>query len=174
VLTAGTVPGMTAAADVAAWFAARVPAGWFDGELDVRVDRDEILVVGPLDVPTGDGPRAVEIAVQGFREGTRDARTAIALDAERLFERKVSWGVEADGRRLLFSHLALPVMTRLRMAERSVLDVLVDASVARSRADALAWCVRLVGQHEADWIADLKEALVAVAEVREAGPEAAG
>jgi hypothetical protein len=165
---------MTAAADVAAWFAARVPPGWFEGPLEVRVDRDEVLVVGPLDVPGAEGPRAVEIAVQGFREGTRDARTSIALEAERLFERKVSWGVEVDGRRLLFSHLALPVMTRLRMAERSVLDVLVDASVARSRADALAWCVRLVGRHEADWIAELREALVTVAQVRDAGPGATG
>ena len=48
----------------------------------------------------------------------------------------------------LFTHVAAPVMTRLRQPERLVLDTLVDAGVARSRADALAWCVRLVGQHE--------------------------
>ena len=37
-------------------------------------------------------------------------------------------------------------MTRLRMQERHVLDTLVDASVARSRSEALAWCVRLVAR----------------------------
>jgi hypothetical protein len=57
------------------------------------------------------------------------------------------------------------------MQERAVLDTLVDASVARSRSDALAWCVRLVGQHEEDWIAKLREALVHVAKVRNEGPE---
>ena len=43
-------------------------------------------------------------------------------------------------------------MTRLRQPQRMVLDTLVDAGVARSRSDALAWCVRLVGQHEDDWL----------------------
>ena len=43
-------------------------------------------------------------------------------------------------------------MTRLRQPQRLVLDTLVDAGVARSRSDALAWCVRLVGQHEEDWL----------------------
>ena len=49
-------------------------------------------------------------------------------------------------------------MTRLRQPQRQVLDTLVDAGVARSRADALAWCVRLVGQHEDDWLGELREA----------------
>ena len=43
-----------------------------------------------------------------------------------------------------------PVMTRLRQPERLVLDTLVDAGVARSRSDALAWAVRLVGEHADD------------------------
>ena len=51
-----------------------------------------------------------------------------------------------------------------------MLDTLVDASVARSRSDALAWCVKLVGQHEEDWIGKLREALVEVAKVRGEGP----
>jgi len=54
--------------------------------------------------------------------------------------------------------------------ERAVLDVLVDASVARSRSDALAWCVRLVGQHESDWLRELEGALTSVAKVRSSGP----
>lgn len=68
--------------------------------------------------------------------------------------------------------LAAPVMTRLRQPQRLVLDTLVDAGVARSRADALAWCVRLVGQHEGDWLAELREAMTHVADVRSRGPAA--
>jgi hypothetical protein len=61
-------------------------------------------------------------------------------------------------------------MTRLRMSERSILDTLVAGGVARSRSEALAWCVRLVGQHQADWINGLREALIKVDEVRSKGP----
>jgi hypothetical protein len=64
----------------------------------------------------------------------------------------------------------MPVMTRLRMHERSVLDTLVDSGVARSRSEALAWCVRLVGKHQADWIEELREALVGVEAARAKGP----
>ena len=70
----------------------------------------------------------------------------------------------------MFTTISVPVMTRLRQSERLVLDTLVDAGVARSRSDALAWCVRLVGQHEDSWLADLREALRHVEEVRSAGP----
>ena len=61
-------------------------------------------------------------------------------------------------------------MTRLRLDERRVLDTLVDAGVARSRSHALAWCVRLVSDHEGDWIEQLREALVHVEKVRGEGP----
>jgi hypothetical protein len=53
-----------------------------------------------------------------------------------------------------------------------VLDTLVDAGVARSRSEALAWCVRLVGEHEDDWLAELRQAMSHVAEVRAKGPAA--
>jgi len=62
-------------------------------------------------------------------------------------------------------------MTRLRMNERRILDTLVDAGVARSRSEALAWCVRLVRDHEGDWIEQLRAALVQVEAVRSEGPE---
>lgn len=73
---------------------------------------------------------------------------------------------------MLWTHVSAPVMTRLRQPERIVLDTLVDAGVARSRSDALGWCVRLVGQHERDWIARLREAMDSVAQVRAEGPAA--
>jgi hypothetical protein len=94
----------------------------------------------------------------------------VAQEAERRFGRRVSWGASVGSERRLFTTLSIPVMTRLRLPERQVLDTLVGAGVARSRSDALAWCVRLVGKHEADWIAELREALVRVGELRRKGP----
>jgi hypothetical protein len=107
-----------------------------------------------------------------FREETRDARIEIAREAEHTFGRKVSWGVVCDNRKVMFTTLSIPVMTRLRQSERRVLDTLVDAGVARSRSDALAWCVRLVGEHEDSWLSDLREALRHVEQVRAEGPQA--
>ena len=95
---------------------------------------------------------------------------AIATEAEHRFDRKVSWSVRWGGARFDFTTLAVPVMTRLRMDERAVLDTLLDAGVARSRSEALAWCVRLVQRNEADWIGALRDALVHVERTREEGP----
>lgn len=108
--------------------------------------------------------------IESFREESRDKRVRIAREAEHAFRRKVYWGVRLGDDEVLFTHLAAPAMTRLRMAERKVLDTLVDAGSARSRSDALAWCVRLVGQHEGDWLQELREALKRVHEVRQQGP----
>lgn len=105
--------------------------------------------------------------MEQFREETRAARMQIADAAEERFGRKVAWGVDCGGERLVFTSLSVPVMTRLRMNERAVLDTLVDASVARSRSEALAWCVRLVSEHETDWIEQLREALKHVEKVRD-------
>jgi hypothetical protein len=161
------------------WFAGRLPDGWFTGPPEVTYDREEVLVLGSIPPPdlggdADDDARAAAIAsrVEAFREETRAARMAIADAAEARFGRKVAWGVECGGVREVFTSLSVPVMTRLRMQERAVLDTLVDASVARSRSDALAWCVRLVGQHQDEWIAKLRDALVAVKQVRAEGPAA--
>jgi hypothetical protein len=107
-----------------------------------------------------------------FREETRDARIEVAREVEQMFGRKVSWGVFSAGEKVMFTTLSAPVMTRLRQSERRVLDTLVDAGVARSRSDALAWCVRLVGEHEESWLGELREALRQVEHVRAAGPQA--
>ena len=64
------------------------------------------------------------------------------------------------------------MITRLRQPQRQVLDTLFDAGVARSRSEALGWCVRLVGQHADDWLTELREAMTAVADVRAKGPAA--
>ena len=72
----------------------------------------------------------------------------------------------------MFTRLTVPVMTRLQQPQRQVLDTLVEAGVARSRSDALAWCVRLVAQHEADWLAELNEAMGGLRAARAKGPAA--
>lgn len=161
------------------WFAGRLPDGLFEELADVTVDREEITVIGriPGPRPAGDASpaereAAVEGRIQEFRERTREARTAVARDAEHRFGRKVSWGVECDGRRALFTHVVAPVMTRLRQPERQVLDTLIDGGVARSRSEALAWCVRLVQRHTDDWLTELRESLEHVRRVRERGPDA--
>jgi hypothetical protein len=155
------------AGEVAAWLGRRLPEGWFAGPPEVTADADEILVVGTL--PDG-GEDPVERA-RRFREETREPRVLLAAQLERRFRRKVSWGVDCGDERLLFTTLNVPVMTRLRLPERRVLDTLIDAGVARSRSDAIAWCVRLVGAHEADWIRELRSALVAVKKIRAQGPD---
>jgi hypothetical protein len=163
--------------DAAGWFAGRLPDGWFEGPPEVSVDRDEIIVVGRLAPVTveGDDPAAVAAAEAGrisrFREETRDERIGIAREAEHKYGRKVAWGAEAGGTRQLFTTLSAPVMTRLRQPERKVLDTLVDAGVARSRSEALAWCVRLVGEHAESWLDDLRNAMSAVDRLRAHGPD---
>jgi hypothetical protein len=156
------------------WFAGRLPAEWFTGEPDVTHDRDEIVVVGTLAEPEVADPGVASAArqgrIQGFREDTRQLRMRIADEAEARFARKVAWGVRCGDEEEIFTNLSVPVMTRLRLPERRVLDTLVDAGVARSRSHALAWCVRLVGEHEGDWIDQLREALVLVQKVRDEGP----
>ena len=62
-------------------------------------------------------------------------------------------------------------MTRLRQQERQVLDTLVDAGVARSRSDALAWSVKLVGEHSEEWLTKLRDAMRNVDDLRSEGPQ---
>ena len=159
---------------VAAWFTGRLPDDWFE-DVEVLADRDEILVVGTLSPPESDDDDAAEAEagrISRFREQTRSERIAIAREAEGRYSRKVAWGAQAGGTRTIFTNLSVPVMTRLRLSERQVLDTLIDSGIARSRSEALSWCVKLVGSKADTWLADLRRAMQAVQEVREAGPAA--
>ena len=159
------------AGDAQDWFVGRLPGDWFDGAAVVEVDREEIVVTGNLPKPESDNPAAVEGRIARFRETSREMRMKIADEAESRYGRKVAWGVTVDGDTTLFTHLAVPVMTRLRQPERKVLDTLVDAGVARSRADALVWAVRLTGEHIDPWLAELREAMSKVDDLRSEGPK---
>ena len=168
---------------VAGWFAGRLPEEWRSVPAEITIDREEITV--RLTIPDvelqGDASEAARSEARAgrakaLREETRGQRMEIAREAEHRYDAKVSWGVTVgqgeEQHRELWTHVAAPVMTRLRQPQRMVLDTLVDAGVARSRSDALAWCVRLVGQHEDDWLTELRDAMTAVADVRAKGPAA--
>jgi hypothetical protein len=166
--------------DITAWLTGRLPEEWFTEAPSVTVDRDEITIVGSLVAPddaSGAAPEVRAEAEQGriarFREQTREQRIQVARETEHRFGRKVAWGARCGGTETLFTTIAVPVMTRLRQSDRVVLDTLVDAGVARSRSHALAWCVRLVGQHSGDWLAELRTALTDVERLRDAGPDGA-
>jgi hypothetical protein len=166
--------------EIQGWLSGRIPSGWFTSAPEVTVDREEILVVGETSPPdTGEGASseaqnaAREGRIKQFREDTRQQRMQIADEAERRFRRKVSWGARCGEASELFTHLALPMMTRLRIADRQTLDALVESGVARNRSQALAWCVRLVRQHQGDWLNELKSAMERVEQVRNEGPTVA-
>ncbi|GAA0729964.1 hypothetical protein [Dactylosporangium roseum] len=163
--------------DAPAWIGGALPDTWFHGPAEVTIDRDEILIVGRLSPPASaedaseaDRAAAEQGRIAGFRETTRDQRIGIAQQLERRYRRKVSWGVRVGDTRELFTTHSAPVMTRLRQSERQVLDTLVDSGVARSRSEALAWCVALVGQHADTWLRELREAMQSVDELRKRGP----
>lgn len=164
---------LPSADDAAEWLSGRLPEGWFVGTPEVTVDREEILVVGELPPVDGqsDSAAAAEGRITRFREQTRDERIGIAQQAQTRYGRKVSWGARIGEQRELFTHLAVPVMTRLRQPQRQVLDTLVDAGVARSRSEALAWSVALVGQHIEPWLADLRAKMAEVDKLRAQGPQ---
>lgn len=185
-MTTSTDPQST----IRGWLHGRLPAEWFTAVPEITIDREEITVVGRLAAPTPAAdaasdaaaePLAAESAAESaaaeagritqFREDTRDTRIRIARELEHRAGRKVAWGAECGDTRQLFTTLSVPVMTRLRQPERQVLDTLVGAGVARSRSDALAWCVKLVGQHSDTWLQELRDALGHVEEVRTRGPE---
>lgn len=160
------------------WLAGRLPESWFTGPPELVVDRDEITIVGTIDPPrvADDAPEAERSAaeqgrIKQFREDTREQRIRIASELEYRARRKVAWGAACGETRQLFTTLSSPVMTRLRQPERQVLDTLVDAGVARSRSEALSWCVRLVAKHADSWLADLRDAMQHVERVRAQGPD---
>src|SRR5690348_4869561 len=105
------------------WFSGRLPDEW--GTPEITVDREEITVVVTLSAPEGD--EAAQGRIARWREETREQRIGIAREAEHRYDRKVAWGAQVGETRVLFTNVAVPVMTRLRQPQRVVLDTLVDA-----------------------------------------------
>ncbi len=170
-------PEPASADDAAAWFAGRLPDDWFTEAPEITVDREEIVVIGELPALTEEFADEAALAaaqagrISRFREQTRDERIEIARQAEHRYGRKVAWGAKLGDTVELFTTLSVPVMTRLRQPERLILDTLVNAGVARSRSEALAWAVRLVGEHADAWLSELRDAMSKVDELRKEGPD---
>ena len=167
---------MAGQSEIRGWLGGRIPADWSSGGTpEVLVDANEILVIvrlADVEAPEGGDVDSSRLGrIQQYREETREDRVEIAQEAVAKYGRPVSWGAECGQIRQLFTHLSLPVMTRLRITDRQVLDALVDAGITRSRSHALAWCVRLVRQHQADWFQELREAMESVQRVRAQGPK---
>jgi len=167
--TVGNDDYMLTELQIEKWLSGRL-GDWFE-QVEVFVDREEITIMGRLTAQDTDDEMALVGRITRFREQTREERIGVARELEHATGKKVSWGVRCGDLERVFTRLSVPVMTRLKQDERAVLDTLVHASVARSRSEALAWCVRLVGQHEADWLAELREAMQGVREVAEQGPK---
>lgn len=167
-------PPSTTQQELSAWFAGNLPDDWFTEPAAVIFDRDEIVVTGALAMPKVDADADPSVAasarIGAFRETTREDRIAIAERAQATYERTVSWAVTCGDQDVAFTVASVPVMTRLHIEERQLLDTLIDAGVARSRSEALAWSVRLVADNESAWIADLRSAMTEVAELRKQGP----
>lgn len=159
---------LPSADDAQSWFEGRLPEAWFS-QVQVSTDREEIVVIGTLPDDMTDAAQA-EGRISRFREETRETRMQIADEAQARYGRKVSWGARSGEVGELFTHLSVPVMTRLRQPERQVLDTLVDAGVARSRSEALAWAVTLVGEHTESWLSGLRDAMAEVDKLRSQGP----
>ncbi|HEV3268023.1 MAG TPA: hypothetical protein VGZ68_06445 [Acidimicrobiales bacterium] len=168
---------MTSPEEISGWLVGRLPEGWFEQDPTVTIDNDEILIIGRLSAPAlGDevDPVAKAAAEEGritrFREETREERMTIAREGQHHFGRTISWGAQIGHTKQIFTNLSIPVMTRLRQPERTVLDTLVDSGVARSRSDALAWCVRLVATNTDEWLLNLRKAMESVETIRRQGP----
>lgn len=169
-----SAPPTTTTEELRAWFAGSLPDDWFVEPVDVVFDRDEIVVTGTLAAPKvqdgDDTSLAAEARIASFREDTREQRIAVALRAEQQFERRVSWAVSCGDDHRSFTRASVPVMSRLHLEDRQILDTLIDAGVARSRSEAMAWCVRLVADNEASWLDELREAMTDLEATREKGP----
>ena len=97
-------------AAISAWFASRLPAGWFNGPAVVAVVSGGVQVVGTLpavELPAGSEEMVAAAAAAGriarFREDTRPQRIEIAQEAEARFGLPVTWGATCGEASLLFT-----------------------------------------------------------------------
>ena len=163
------------AGDAAEWFAGRLP-DWFDGDPTVVVDREEITVIGRLPEPEAEQSEArASGRASRFREETRQERMRIADEAQDKYGRKVSWGVEVGSRRV---RRANPVHPHRGSGDDAPAAAGAPGArhprrrrVARSRSDALAWSVKLVGEHTDEWLTKLRDAMRNVDDLRSEGPQ---
>jgi hypothetical protein len=155
------------------WLQERLPAHLLGGPPDIVLYDDEVVIVlqpavEQLDdeLPDEDRRHAEQRVIAQLREETRPVRMRLAREIQGIFKRPVAWGMRAGRSELLFTTRSAPVMTRLGRAEREVLDTLVAAGVADTRSAALAYTVRAFAAEHGDWLAEVREAIAQVEQVR--------
>ncbi|HEX9371800.1 MAG TPA: hypothetical protein VF897_12380 [Roseiflexaceae bacterium] len=155
------------------WLREHLPANLLVGPPEMTIYDDEAVIVLPLataELDAGLGGeerrRAEERQIAQRREETRPLRMKLARELQSQLGRPVAWGMRAGGSEALFTTRSTPVMTRLGRAEREVLDTLMAAGVADTRSSALAYAVRAFAAEHADWLAEVREAIAQVEQVR--------
>ena len=93
---------------------------------DVAPALVQVTVAAAVAADATDAAEA-EGKISRFRADTKVARIDIAREAQSRYGRKVSWGAQLGETEVRFTHLSVPVMTRLKQPERQVLDTLVNA-----------------------------------------------
>ncbi len=157
--------------DLQRWLQSRLPAALLAQPPQITLYPDEVLIILHLDAPAPDTNEELQrqneqalIAQQ--REASRPLRMQIAAEIERMLRLSVAWGMRAGSTEQIFTTRTTPVMTRLGRAERDVLDTLVAAGVAETRSSALAYTVRAFAAEHADWLAEVRQAIEQVRQVR--------
>jgi hypothetical protein len=155
------------------WIQERTPANLLAGPPEITIYDDEAVIVLPLvaaeldDELADEERRAAERKlIARHREETRPWRMKLARELQSKLGRSVAWGMRAGESEALFSTRSAPVMTRLGRTERDVLDTLVAAGVADTRSAALAYAVRAFAAEHIDWLAEVREAIAQVDQVR--------
>ena len=159
--------------ELRSWVQGRLPANLLANPPEVTIYDDEAVVVLPIRDDQIDAAlfdedrRQAELQlIARRREETRLLRMKVARELQKLVERPVAWGMRAGSSIVLFTTRSAPVMTRLGRAERDVLDTLVAAGVADTRSAALAYAVRAFAAEHGDWLAEVREAIAQVEQVR--------
>ncbi len=158
--------------ELQAWLAARLPAALMAAQPDIQVYPDEVVLMlhlsdATLPASSGEQQRNAELDfISQQRENSRPMRMKLARQLQKRLGKTVSWGMQVGESSVLFTTRTTPVMTRLGRAEREVLDTLVAAGVAETRSSALAYTVRTFAFEHADWLAEVREAIEQVEQVR--------
>jgi hypothetical protein len=159
--------------ELQSWVQERAPVNLLAGPPETTLYEDEVVIVLPLaaagtdaELPDEERRAAERRLIARRREETRPWRMKLARELQAKLGRPVAWGMRVGESQLLFTTRSAPVMTRLGRAEREVLDTLVAAGVADTRSAALAYAVRAFAAEHIDWLAEVREAIAQVEQVR--------
>lgn len=159
--------------EAARWIQERMPSELLSGPPELSIYDDEAVVLLPIavrELPGGaSARRAPARRVSADRAAPRKlAPCACAWRASCKSSLSCQWpgACAAGSTEALFTTRSAPVMTRLGRAEREVLDTLVAAGVADTRSSALAYAVRAFAIEHASWLAEVRDAIAQVEQVR--------